>query len=67
MGGSGGWKPTVDFNLFDNYAIHTLRTQNTESGEPETKNIGEKYQDNNEFIIHNDLINEIWNLITDII
>ena len=27
--------------------------------------IGDKYQDNNEFIIHNDIKNSRWNLITD--
>ena len=37
------WKPTVvDFNRFCNYAVHILRPENTESGEPKLKNIGEK-------------------------
>ena len=44
-------------NVFGNYSVHTLRPQNTESGEPETKNIRDKSQDKNEFIFHNNLIN----------
>ena len=39
------------------YAAHVLITQNIESGEPEIKNSGEKFQYNNEFIIHKDLRN----------
>ena len=42
-------------NLFDNYFSHFLIPQNTESGEPELKNLGGKYQDKNDFIIHNDI------------
>ena len=54
---SGRWKLTVDINAFYNYAVHILRPQNTESVEPELKNFGEKYQDNNELILHNTIIN----------
>ena len=65
MIGSDGWKTTVDFNTFYNYAAHILRPQNTESGEPELNNVGEKSQDKNELIFHNTIINAIWNQITD--
>ena len=30
----------------------------TESGEPEFKKVGEKYQDKNEIILHDNIINE---------
>ena len=43
----------MDPNGFDNYALHTLRLQSTKSGEPELNKSGEKFQDNNEFIIQN--------------
>ena len=33
--------------------------------EPELDNVGEKPQDNNELIIHNTVINSIWNQIAD--
>ena len=36
--------------------MHILRSQNTESGEPELNNIGEKYQDKNELILRNTII-----------
>ena len=45
----------MDPNVFDNYAIHFLRPQNTESVKPDLNNIGDKYQHNNELVIHNDL------------
>ena len=57
----------MDLNGFDNYSVNNLISQNTENDEPEKKEIGEKYQDNNEFIIHNNIINARWNLITDMI
>ena len=60
-------KPTVGINGFYNYAVHILRPQNTESGELELKNGGGGSQDNNELIIHNNIVNSIWNQITDII
>ena len=51
-------KPIVELNVFDKYAVHALLPQNTEHGEPDITNIGEKLQDNNESIIHNNIINE---------
>ena len=47
--------------------MHTLGPQNTESREPETKNTGEKSQNKNELILHNNLINLRWKLITNMI
>ena len=47
----------MELKKIDNYYVHTLRPQNNESGEPEKKIIWEKYQDKNEFILHNNLIN----------
>ena len=43
------------------------KTTNTESDKPEIRNIREKLQYNNEFIIHNYLRNARGNQITDII
>ena len=57
-------KPTVDINGLYNYAAHILRPQNTESGEPELNNIGEKSQDKNELILHNIIIKSVWKQIT---
>ena len=37
--------------------MHFLKPQNTESGEPELKNIGEKPKYNNEIILHKNIIN----------
>ena len=51
----------------NDYDVHVLIPQNNESGELEINNIGDHFQDNNEFILHNGLINERGNLITDII
>ena len=53
----------MKLNGFYNYADHILRPQNTESGEPELNNVGDKSQDNNDIIIHNTIINTIWNQI----
>ena len=47
----------MELNWFYKYALHILIPQNTESGEPELKNVGEKFQDNN----------ERWNQINDMI
>ena len=49
------------------YAAHFLRPQNNESGEPDIKNIGDKSQDENKFILHNDIRNERGYQITDMI
>ena len=57
----------MKLNRSYNYDVHILRPQNTESGEPDLKNIGDKPQSNNELILHNTIINEIWNPITDMI
>ena len=37
--------------------MHVLRPQNNESGNIKLNNIGEKCQDNNELMIHNDISN----------
>ena len=50
-------KPTVNISIFYNYAVHILRPQNTQSGEPELNNIGEKPQGENEIILHNTIVN----------
>ena len=57
----------MEVDRFYKYAVHVLRPQNTESGEPELKNIGEKLQYDNELILHNYLINAGWNQITETI
>ena len=44
-------KPTSGLNGFYNYATHIPKPQNTESGELELKNFGEKSQDNNKLIL----------------
>ena len=49
---------------FDNYAVHTLKPRNAESGEPEFKKFGEKFQYKNVRIICNNIINAGWNQIT---
>ena len=54
-------------NEFYNYVVHILRPWNTESGEPELKNIREKTQDKNDLIVRNIIINARWNPITDIV
>ena len=48
----------MELNVFYNYTVQILRPQSTESGEPELNNVGEKYQDNNELILHNNIINQ---------
>ena len=55
----------MDIDGFYNYATHILKSQNNESGKPELSNIGEKYQDKNELIIHNTIINARWEKISD--
>ena len=57
----------MDINVFDNYGVHALTPQNTESGEPVIKYIGDKFQDSNESILHNDIINSKWDQISDMI
>ena len=57
----------MDLNVFYNYAAHILIPQNTESGKPELRNVGDKYQDNNELIIQTTIINAKWNQIYDMI
>ena len=49
----------MEITGIENYAVHILILKNTESGEPELKNIGEKYQDKNELILHKTIINVI--------
>ena len=61
------WKPTLEINIFYKYDAQILRPQNTEIGELELKNVGEKYQDNNELILQNTIINKLWNQIDDMI
>ena len=55
----------MELKGFYNDATHILRPQNTESGEPELKNIGEKPQDKNELICQNTIIHARWNQISD--
>ena len=47
----------MDLKVFYKYAVHNLKPQNTESGEPELSIVGEKYQDNSYIIICNTIIN----------
>ena len=54
----------MEINVFFNYAAHILKPQNTESGEPELNNIGDKSQDENELILHNTIVNARWNQIS---
>ena len=46
------------------YAVHIIRPQNTESGEPDLNNVEEKSQYKNELVINNTIINARWNKIT---
>ena len=62
-----GEKTTVDINRFDNYVMNILIPWNTKGGKPDLKNIGDKYQDNNEFILYTALSDAILNQIIDII
>ena len=57
----------MELKGFYNYAVHILRPQNTEIGEPELNNFGDKSQDKNELILHNTIINTRWNQIDDMI
>ena len=54
----------MELNGFYNHVMHILRPKNTESGEPELKNIGYKSKDKNDIILHNSTINARWNQIT---
>ena len=47
--------------------LHFLIPKNTGSGEPKIKEIGEKFQDNNEFILHKYLRNTRGNQVIDMI
>ena len=55
----------MELNIFYNYAVHIIRPKNTESDEPELKNIRDKSQDKNELILHNNIMNSILNPIND--
>ena len=57
----------MNLDRYDNYDLQILGPQHTESGEPEIKKIGDKFQDNNEFVLHNDLKSSRVNQITDMI
>ena len=48
----------MEINRFEKFAVHVLRPKNTESGEPEIKQIGDKLQDKNAFIIYKYLKDE---------
>ena len=52
-----------NINVFYNYDVHILRPQNTKSGEPYIENIGDKFK----LVLHNDISNERWDQITDMI
>ena len=43
----------MEINVFDNNAVYALIPQNSESGEPDMENIGDKF----EFVLHNNLMN----------
>ena len=47
------WWILTDLQL---YCAHP-KTTNPESGEQELKKVGDKSQDNNDFILHNNIIN----------
>ena len=57
----------MDLIIFYNYYVHILRPKNTESGEPELKNVGEKYQDRKKIILHKNIINTGQKQINDMI
>ena len=57
----------MEFIRLYKYAVQILGPQNTESGEPELKNVGDKYQDKTELIIHETIINAGWNQVTNMI
>ena len=61
------WGPHEYLFVGRYYAAHVLRPKNNESGEPEIDNIREKFQDNNEFILNNNLRNSKINQITEMI
>ena len=63
--GNPSWSSFQHIPTFYKYAEHILRPQNNESGEPELNNVGDKYQDNNDLILHNTIINSRWNQISD--
>ena len=48
--------PKISSQPRTKYDVHILRSQNNESGELELNNIGEKYQDESEIILHNTII-----------
>ena len=52
-------KTKVEINAFYNNDANILRTKNTESGEAELKNVGDKYQYKNKIILHNNIINVV--------
>ena len=47
--------------------MYFLRPQNNESGELDIENIGNNFQEKNEFFLQNNIINERGNQITDMI
>ena len=55
----------MELNGFYNYSVHILRPKITEIGEPELKNVRDKFQDKNELILHNTIINARLNQISD--
>ena len=48
-----GGKSAVEFNGFGKYSMPILRPPNIETSEPEIKNISDKYQDKDNFILKN--------------
>ena len=57
----------MDLNGFKKDSVHVLIPLNNESGEPEIKNIGHKFQDKNEFIFRHALSDARLNQIIDVI
>ena len=57
----------LDVNIFNKYAVQVLIPERNVICESQLKSIGEKFQDKNEFIIHNTLSDTRGNQIFDII
>ena len=53
--------------VVQDYDMHILRPKNDEGDELEINKIGEKFQDNNEFILQNNIRNSRGNQITETI
>ena len=54
---SGG-NPAVDFNEFEKYSMHILRSPNIKTVKPEVNTISDKYQYKDKFIL-NDVLSDV--------